>query len=680
MRHIKLLSPLAVLVLFSLAARAQNYAPVGEVFAKDSLLTTGNYLAYPQDKVQAPTPAPKGYKPCYISTYMRHGSRFVSGESTYDSAYKFFTKALEEDALTPVGREFAEKYIRFYPQTKWRGGELTRLGWDQHTGIANRMISNYPDVFKGKAWIDARSTQVVRVIQSMYSELMELRRVNPALQVTSAASAAELGIVDPMLQQNPLIRITDSNSHSSSKSRWGAECDALRKELYNPEQFFGRLVKDYSFVKDFANPYGLEFNLWKIAADAQSIGNEFSFLEYFTLEELIACWEVENFRFWGIGGRNPYEGGRNWALHVTLLEDFLNLARKDIFEGSGCSARLRFGHDLNLCNFLSLLRIPGFDGEASDRNQVRNVFRFYRSPMAANFQLVFYKNKGGDVLVRAMLNEQEVSLPIPGEEGPYYTWKGFESYCQALIVDAYHILTGKVAVTAHRGFWTGTAENSIESLSRAQALGLWGSEFDVHMTSDGVPVVNHDASVGGIDIRTNTYDTLRTVRLSNGEPVPSLDEYLSQGEKSDKTVLVMEIKPQKTKEKTVELTKKCIASLRAHNLYKPYRVIFISFSYEACKYLAKNAPEFTNQYLEGDLSPAQVHADGINGIDYHYSKFVKHPEWVKEAHDLGMSVNVWTVNDESNIKAMIDLGVDCITTNAPELVRSILGENENLLR
>ena len=42
-----------------------------------------------------------------------------------------------------------------------------------------------------------------------------------------------------------------------------------------------------------------------------------------------------------------------------------------------------------------------------------------------------------------------------------------------------------------------------------------------------------------------------------------------------------------------------------------------------------------------------------------------------------MSVNVWTVNKEKDIKAMIDLGVDCITTNDPALVRKLLGKREN---
>ena len=118
--------------------------------------------------------------------------------------------------------------------------------------------------------------------------------------------------------------------------------------------------------------------------------------------------------------------------------------------------------------------------------------------------------------------------------------------------------TSSVAVTAHRGYWKGNAANSIEALKKAQDFGFWGSEFDVQMTSDGVPVVNHDDSIGGVAIHDNPLSALDTVRLGNGEKVPTLDEYLEQGAKSAKTVLVLEIKTQASVDKTIELTKKCI--------------------------------------------------------------------------------------------------------------------------
>ena len=54
----------------------------------------------------------------------------------------------------------------------------------------------------------------------------------------------------------------------------------------------------------------------------------------------------------------------------------------------------------------------------------------------------------------------------------------------------------------------------------------------------------------------------------------------------------------------------------------------------------------------------------------------KHPEWVKMSHDLGMEVNVWTVNEPEDMQWCIDHGVDYITTNAPELLQEILKKQE----
>ncbi len=239
----------------------------------------------------------------------------------------------------------------------------------------------------------------------------------------------------------------------------------------------------------------------------------------------------------------------------------------------------------------------------------------------------------------------------------------------------------KIAIGAHRGFWKTEAckeaQNSIKALQLSQKYEFWGNECDVQLTKDNFIVVNHDNDINGLHINSTNYADLKNIRLKNGEKLPNIDSFLKQVEKSKKTVLVLEIKPAENEARSILLTDLCIQKLMDHGLYDPDRVIFISFSLAVCKHLAIVAPQFTNQYLNGNLSPDELHSLKINGLDYHHSVFTKNPDWVKRAHELGMTVNAWTVNAEKDIQNMIDLGVDCITTNEPLLVRKMLGGREN---
>jgi alpha-glucosidase (family GH31 glycosyl hydrolase)/glycerophosphoryl diester phosphodiesterase len=250
-----------------------------------------------------------------------------------------------------------------------------------------------------------------------------------------------------------------------------------------------------------------------------------------------------------------------------------------------------------------------------------------------------------------------------------------------LIFPVSGISQNKIEIAAHRGFWqseeAGGAQNSIASLKSAQDHSFWGSEFDVQLTSDDVVIVNHDNSIQKVLIWDNPYTAFKDMELKNGEKVSTFDEYLSQGEKSATTMLVCEIKAQKNADRENRLTDLTIDLLRKHNLFVPDRVIFISFSMNVCRQLVTKAPGFTNQYLGGDIAPDDLAKDGINGIDYQFQVFYKHPEYISQARNHGMSINSWTVNNAEDIQKMIDLGVDCITTNEPLLVRQMLGTSEN---
>ena len=234
----------------------------------------------------------------------------------------------------------------------------------------------------------------------------------------------------------------------------------------------------------------------------------------------------------------------------------------------------------------------------------------------------------------------------------------------------------KTGIVAHRGFWNceeaGYAKNSVAALKCAQEAGFWGSEFDVNMTSDGVLIVYHDSDVEGKKIEKHPYSQFKDFKIKNGEAIPTIDQYLEQGKKYPETMLVYEMKPHscaEVEDRFIELT---IEKLKEHDLLDPERVMFISFSWHICKEMAKKLPGFTVQYLEGDKSPEKVNAEGVNGIDYHFSKFTIHNKWVKEAQGLGMTVNAWTVNKEKDMEHMFNLGVNFLTTDNPLQARDLM--------
>ncbi|MES2828969.1 MAG: glycerophosphodiester phosphodiesterase family protein [Bacteroidota bacterium] len=222
---------------------------------------------------------------------------------------------------------------------------------------------------------------------------------------------------------------------------------------------------------------------------------------------------------------------------------------------------------------------------------------------------------------------------------------------------------------AHRGAWknTGAPENSIAALKEAIKMNCAGSEFDVHMSSDSVLFINHDATIQGLAIEKTSSKELSALKLSNGESFPTLKEYLLAGIKQRKTRLVLEIKPSAiSKERGIALSHKVLEMVKS--LKAETKVDYISFDYEICKELVKLAPKATVQYLNGDKSPAELKADGISGFDYNLKVLKLHPEWIKEAKDRKLITNVWTVNDEQSMDWLISESVDYITTNEPEIL------------
>lgn len=235
-------------------------------------------------------------------------------------------------------------------------------------------------------------------------------------------------------------------------------------------------------------------------------------------------------------------------------------------------------------------------------------------------------------------------------------------------------LLAQPKVIAHRGYWTApeSAQNSLASFTKADAIGAFGSEFDVWMTADDKLIVNHDKVYKGTDINMEkaTAKEVTQIVLPNGENIPTLDQYLQLAAQKPATRVILEMKTLSDYNREDLAAEKIVKALKKYGLVE--RTDIISFSLNACLAFKKLLPDTNIYYLNGDLTPKSIQRLGLAGIDYSEKVLRKHPEWVKQAHELGLEVNVWTVDKEESMKYFIDLGVDYITTNYPEKLQAML--------
>jgi glycerophosphoryl diester phosphodiesterase len=225
-------------------------------------------------------------------------------------------------------------------------------------------------------------------------------------------------------------------------------------------------------------------------------------------------------------------------------------------------------------------------------------------------------------------------------------------------------------VVAHRGAFktNGFPENSIASLKEAIRLKCTGSEFDVRMTADDSLIINHDPHFNKLEIEKTSYAELSQYKLSNGEKLPTLREYLLAGlADNELTRLVLEIKPSGLgKERGKLIAERSVALVK--ELKAAPMTVYISFDYDILKKVVEIDPAASTQYLNGEKSPEQLKADGIAGADYHFSVFKKNPGWIEEAKKYKLILNAWTVNDAETMDWLLKSGFDFITTNEPELL------------
>lgn len=396
---------------------------VRDEFHQDIRRAAGNCLAYPGPQQHDYTPAPKDKKPFYISHYGRHGSSYLIHKRYYDFPFAILLQAKRDGKLSPLGERTLENISILSQESRRRQGEMTRLGVQQQQEIIQRMYSRFPEIFSGNAHVDAKSTPVGRCILSMEYALLELIKKNPQLQITHDASEHDMYYMN--------LRDTSLYLHKMNN-----ETKKVYKEFYNKYMSHTRpmltLFNDSAYARKL-DLKTLNEDIFELSMTAQNTekGKNLKLYDIYTEDEIYRFWIVDNAWWYLNYGFSPYNGGKQPFSQRNLLRTIIEQADSCItLEKPGVA--LRYGHDTMILPLICLMDINGYGQvvEDMDKLEEQGWIDYKVLPMSANIQLIFYRKnlKDKDVLVKVLLNENEVTLPVKSKYAPYYRWKDVRKY------------------------------------------------------------------------------------------------------------------------------------------------------------------------------------------------------------------------------------------------------------
>ena len=390
-----------------------------EEIQANKYLSGSNYVDYDRQLSTIPlTPSPEGYEPYYMSHYGRHGSRWLIDSANYSHAIEPLRKAHAWGKLTAKGEEALAALERFVPTTTLRLGDLTTVGERQHHGIARRMVSHFPEIFlKPGVAIDARSTVVVRCILSMTAECEEFAAANPTARIHNDVSQAFQYYLNG--KRDGIVKALGRKGRKVRKG-YNSRVDTCR--------VIQSLFSDTEWARDSVRAWDFIYNLFEVTSNMQSHDTDIDLFPLFTHSEIYEQWRLRNIGWYIDYAAAPVTQGLMPFAQRHLLRNIIETA--DTITQT--QATMRFGHESVLMPLSALMELGNCGAEVENLDTLDHVWRNYRIfPMASNIQLIFYRRtdgQEGDILVKALLNEREVTLPVPTSRHPYYPWSSLRQY------------------------------------------------------------------------------------------------------------------------------------------------------------------------------------------------------------------------------------------------------------
>jgi len=228
-------------------------------------------------------------------------------------------------------------------------------------------------------------------------------------------------------------------------------------------------------------------------------------------------------------------------------------------------------------------------------------------------------------------------------------------------------------VIAHRGASAYRPENTLPAYELAFAQGADMIEIDLHCTRDGAVVVTHDEELAGLggrgEIADSTLAQVRALDAGGGERVPTLDEVLDLF--GERIAFNLELK-RGTRADYPGLERLALEAVERRGLLE--QTLFSSFHDPVLARLRALSPEarigllLSRRFPDGALERAR----GVGAEALHPERSLATAEWVAAAHQAGLAVNVYTVDEEEKLRRLLRIGVDGIFTNVPDRLRALI--------
>lgn len=226
-------------------------------------------------------------------------------------------------------------------------------------------------------------------------------------------------------------------------------------------------------------------------------------------------------------------------------------------------------------------------------------------------------------------------------------------------------------ILGHRGASKAAPENTATAFTKAFEMGADGIEFDVYQV-DGASVVIHDrwlnrTTNGQGKVTEQSLSDLRALDAGNGQAIPLLSEVFSIC--PQRALINIEIKYAYDIELLAEEIQTCLRDSRL----AMSQVVVSSFQHSWLKALKHIMPEMTIAALSASISLSTIDDALFLNADYaNIDIDVVNEAFVKQAHQAGLQVFVYTVDHPQDILQMRAWGVDGIFTNVPDVARNCL--------